>query len=418
MRRTAHILLALSTLALVAAGLGSRFGIRKLGGDFLGDPEALDASVSVDARRLIDAAYAGLDAERTLDYHVHLLGVGAGGTGTWVNPNMQSWLHPVQRMRFAVYLSAAGIADLARADSQYVDRLVRLARASRRGMRYGLLAFDYTYHPDGTRDLEGSEFHVPNARVFELAEQHPDLFVPILSVHPYRPDAVAELRRWAARGGRRVKWLPNAMGIDASRPALDRYYAALRELDLTLLTHVGEEGAVEAGERQQLGNPLLFRRALDQGVRVIMAHCASLGLQEDLDHPGRRVPAFDLFLRLLDDPRYEGLLYGEISAMLQVNRLGAPLTTLLRRTDLHPRLVNGSDYPLPAVNVVIQTRALAAAGYIDRAERAALNEIYAYNPLLFDFVTKRTLRHPVSGARFPPEIFTRRIEAAPAQAPS
>ena len=132
-----------------------------------------------------------------------------------------------------------------------------------------------------------------------------------------------------------VKWLPNAMGIDAADPALDDYYATLVELDLVLLAHVGEEQAVEADELQRLGNPLRFRHALDAGVTVVMAHCASLGDSEDLDHPGQRVPSFELFLRLMDEPQHEGRLFGEISAMLQANRLGAPLTTMLRRTDLH-----------------------------------------------------------------------------------
>ena len=39
-------------------------------------------------------------------------------------------------------------------------------------------------------------------------------------------------------------------------------------------------------------------------------------------------------------------------------------------------------------------------------EREWLNEIYAYNPLLFDYAVKRTVRHPESGSRFPPDVFT------------
>ncbi|HPI23945.1 MAG TPA: amidohydrolase, partial [Spirochaetota bacterium] len=79
---------------------------------------------------------------------------------------------------------------------------------------------------------------------------------------------------------------------------------------------------------------------------------------------------------------------------------------ILERTDLHHRLVNGSDYPLPAVNVVIQTRVLARLGFITADERRCLNEIYRANPLLFDFVLKRTIRHPRTGARFPASVFT------------
>ena len=92
--------------------------------------------------------------------------------------------------------------------------------------------------------------------------------------------------------------------------------------------------------------------------------------------------------------------------MTQVNRLPGPLLELLRRPDLHHRLINGSDYPLPAINIVVQTRALVRHGLLTADEREALNEIYDYNPLLFDYAVKRTIRDPESGRRFPASVFT------------
>ena len=173
-----------------------------------------------------------------------------------------------------------------------------------------------------------------------------------------------------------------------------------------LLSHGGEEKAVEAEEDQKLGNPLLLRRPLDAGVKVIVAHCAGLGDNEDLDDSQhRRLPNFDLFLRLMADKRYEGLVFADISAMTQVNRCGNPLTTILKREDLHERLVNGSDYPLPAINALIRTRSLVKQGYITGEERACLNEIYDYNPLLFDFVLKRTMKLPGTQTRLPAAVF-------------
>jgi hypothetical protein len=164
--------------------------------------------------------------------------------------------------------------------------------------------------------------------------------------------------------------------------------------------------ALDADEDQRLGNPLLLRRPLDHGVKVIVAHCAGLGSNPDLDDPQKRLtPNFDLFVRLMDDKRYLGLVFGEISAMTQFNRLGRPLTTILSRENLHERLVNGSDYPLPAVNVLIRTRPLVRQGYITAAERECLNEIYDYNPLLFDFVLKRTIRSPGTQKRLPASVF-------------
>ncbi|HET9711125.1 MAG TPA: amidohydrolase family protein, partial [Pyrinomonadaceae bacterium] len=337
--------------------------------------------------------------------HVHVAGLGVGGTNTFVNRKMRTWRHPFHRLKFKVYMSSAGAVDEDKADTQVVDRLVRLVGHIRGHGKHRLLAFDKHYRRDGSVNLEKTEFYVPNEYVFELTQRHPELFIPNISVNPYRPDAITELERWARRGARVVKWLPNAMGIDPSDPKCDPFYQKMKELDLILLSHGGEEKAVEAEEDQKLGNPLLLRRALDHGVKVIVAHCAGLGTNEDLDSKDREQrDNFDLFLRLMDEKRYEGLVFGEISAMTQFNR-SEKLQTILEREDLHERIVNGSDYPLPAVNILIRTRPLVKQGYLTTSEGKSLKEIYDYNPLLFDFVLKRSLKHPQTGKRLPAAVF-------------
>jgi len=380
--------------------------LKHAGGAFTHRPEELKDRLSAKASDLVKTAFADVDPARLVDYHTHVAGTGAGGTGNEVNPKMRTWRHPFHRAKFAVYLSAAGVEDLERADAEFAERLVRLVSNIEHRGRYRLLAFDRHYRSDGTVNREKTEFYVPNEYVFDLAAQYPDLFEPVISVHPYRADAVEELERWALRGGRMVKWLPNAMGIDPSDAKCDPFYAKMKERGLVLLSHGGEEKAVEAEEDQRLGNPLLLRRALDHGVKVIVAHCASLGENEDLDDPGpQRLHNFDLFLRLMDDRRYEGLVFGDISAMTQFNRAGRPLSSVIEREDLHGRLVNGSDYPLPAINVLIRTKPLVRAGYIDVSEAASLKEIYGFNPLLFDYVLKRRLKLPGTNRRLPASLF-------------
>ena len=377
-----------------------------IGGAFKHQPEELRNRLSANAADLIKGAFGDIDPARLVDHHTHVAGIGTSPTGAFVNPKMRTWGHPFHHLKFKVYLSAAGVADVEHADTELIKRLVNLVRNISNHGKHRLLAFDKNYSPDGSPNLEKTEFYVPNEYVFALAEQHPDLFVPNISVNPYRPDALAELEKWALRGARVVKWLPNAMGINPSDPKCDPFYQRMKELGLILLSHGGEEKAVEADEDQKLGNPLLLRRALDHGVKVIVAHCAGLGENEDLDRPDKKsTHNFDLFMRLMNEKRYEGLVFGEISAMTQFNRIGKPLTTILERADLHERLVNGSDYPLPAVNVLIRTKPLVKGGYIEPDERESLNEIYDYNPLLFDFVLKRTLRLPGTNKRLPATIF-------------
>lgn len=397
---------SLLVLLLLLGWLGLPSGIGELGGAWDREPGRFASEASAEARALVEAALAGLELERYTDHHVHALGLGVGGTGCWVNPHKLSWRHPWDRLQFEIYRSAAGIDDLANADAVYVERLLELIRRSGLGAgTHRLLAFDRHYRADGTTDEEHSEFYVPNDYALELAERNPELLAPTGSVHPYRADALDELDRLAARGVRWIKWLPSAMGIDPASERCDAYYERMAAHGMVLLTHGGEEQAVDASELQKLGNPLRLRRALDAGVRVVVAHCASLGTDVDLDDPEhRRVSSFELFLRLMDDERYAGLVFGEISATTQVNRMGA-LVELLARPDLHGRLVHGTDYPLPAVNVVIWTRALVGEGLLTPAERDALNEVYDYNPLLFDVALKRTVRHPETGSRFAASVF-------------
>lgn len=380
--------------------------IHAIGGAFTHQPEELSRKLSDKTSDLIKRAFDDIDPQRLVDHHVHIAGLGAGGTNAFVNRKMQTWKHPFHRLKFKVYMSSAGVADEDKADAQVVERLTSLVGHINGHGKHRILAFDKHYHEDGSVNLDKTEFYVPNEYVFEVAGRYPEMFIPNISVNPYRPDAITELEKWARRGARIVKWLPNAMGIDPSNPKCDPFYDKMKELDLILLSHGGEEKAVEAEEDQKLGNPLLLRRPLDHGVKVIVAHCAGLGSNEDLDNRDRKlVDNFELFLRLMDDKRYEGLVFGEISAMTQFNRAGRPLRTILEREDLHERIVNGSDYPLPAVNILIRTRPLVKQGYISRSEGESLKEIYQYNPLLFDFVLKRTLKLPGTSKTLPPSIF-------------
>jgi predicted TIM-barrel fold metal-dependent hydrolase len=409
MRRPSRRVLLATGGTLGALGVAGYLGFPRLA-----RPAPPDGPLSTAAAQLLDRAWSGLDPARVVDGHVHVVGVGAGGTGCFINPRMTRPLrHPIQYGRFAIYRMATGIRDMARADQEYAERLAALARWGPRHGRYLVLAFDQVHREDGTPDAGSSEFYVPNDWVLELARRHPDCFLPAASVHPYRKDAEAEIDRVAALGARAVKWLPNAHHIDPASPLCDGAYRRLAATGLPLLTHAGLEQAVEAEEAQKLGNPLLLRRALDAGVKVIVAHCASSGDAEDLDASGSpkpRVDAFDLFLRMMDSKAWPGRLFGDVSALTQFNRCDK-LARMLERTDLHDRLVNGSDYPLPAINVLVRTGKLESLGLVSSTERELLNEIDRHNPLAFDFAIKRTVRS--AGNAFADSVFQPSAELFP-----
>ncbi len=350
------------------------------------------AAVPVGTRSWVSRLYAGLDRTKIWDTHVHVIGNGQSGSGAYVNPAYRQELY--KSFLYDFYMAQGGVAEDATADADSLKRLLQLHRLANPEGKIVVLAFDVRVNEDGTEDLEGTEFGVPNAFVADFAAKNHDVKFGA-SVHPYRTDALERLAKAKAAGAVLVKWLPNAMGIDPGSSRCDAFYEAMAKDNLVLLVHAGEEQAADSEQSQSLGNPLRLRRALDKGVKVIVAHCAGLGDGADLDASAAgdvQEHNFDLLMRLFDDKQYEGLLFADDSAMTQINRSGRPLREMMMATDLHPRLLNGSDYPLPALNPLVSTRWLEKQGYLDEYARRQCNRVYAVNPLLFDFVVKRSLR--------------------------
>ncbi len=343
---------------------------------------------------LVLAAWAGVRPEAVWDVHVHLVGVGDSGSGIWLNPRLLSIRHPLQYAQRLFFLNAGCVHEAeGRVDAAYVERMHNLVDGLRPGAKLMLLAFDRNHRDDGSVDWEHTAFYTPNAYAQATAAAHPRYFEWIASIHPYRHDALAALDWAAAHGARAVKWLPNAMGIDPASPRCDAFYEALVRHDLPLLTHAGLERAVWGSALQSLGNPLRLRRALDHGVRVIVAHCASLGEDIDLDRGpnGPRVESFALFERLMGEARYAGRLFGDLSALTQFDR--APyLKRILERREWHDRLLNGTDYPLPGMLPIYHASTFVRLGLLRATAAAVLDRIQQHNPLLFDFVLKRSLR--------------------------
>jgi len=380
------------------------------------------SSLSPEASRLVRECFTGIDRARLWDVHVHAIGLGAGGTGCWINPEMQSHLHPVKRLQFDLYRAGVGMESEETADADYLARLLDLHDSTNPHGKLVLMAFDRNVGEDGLPRPELSPIYTPNEYVLRLAAEHPRV-AACVSIHPYRSDALERLERAVEGGARAVKWLPNAMGIDPSSARCDAFYRRLASLRLPLITHAGKEYAVGA-EGQQRGNPLLLRRALDEGVRVVVAHCGALGSFPDLDAGGRReAESLDLFLRLLGERDYEGTLFGDISAIAQINYGARPLRELLAAPELHGRLLYGSDYPMPALRFLSSPRKLELHGLLGSRERKLCAEIFEFNPLLCDFVVKRSLRVEREGRtfRFLPRVFdTARLfeEVTPALKPS
>jgi predicted TIM-barrel fold metal-dependent hydrolase len=340
----------------------------------------------------VRAAWDGIDSAQVWDSHAHLIGTGDAGSGITVNPRTDSLLNPGQYARRLFFLNAGCVHDASGSvDNAYVDRMRNLVDGMRKGVKVLLFAFERAHHEDGTADLEHSMLHVPNEYARDVARRHAADFEWAASIHPYRKDALEALEQAKRDGARAVKWLPSAMGIDPASARCSAFYEFLSNNQMPLIAHAGLERAVLGREAHDFGNPLRLRRALDAGVRVVVAHCASLGEDRDLDKGanGPYVSSFALFERIFE--KYDSV-YGDLSAMTQSNRAGPALARVIERAHWHARLLNGSDYPLPGVMPVFSVDYLVSLKLLEPSAAPVLREIRAHNPMLFDFVLKRVLR--------------------------
>jgi len=383
----------------------------QFGGAFEKHPEDIK-TISTQASKLIQHSLSDIQPHLLHDYHTHIVGLNPEGSGTFVNESWQSFLDPPGFVKFEVYKSASAVNDNNDIDQQFLKRLNELIKHLPYKGKFGILAFDYFHDEQGIIHKDLTTFHVPNNYVLNIVEQFPDRYFPILSIHPYRKDAIALLQQYANQGVRYIKWLPNAMGINPSpeKPALRQhlidYYRVMKDNGMVLITHTGDEKATEAEEFQHLGNPIYLRLPLDMGVKVVMAHIGSLGVCKPEEHAvcSEGTPYIDIAIKMMQEEQYKDNLFADISALTQFNRLHA-LDAVIETTSIHENLINGSDYPLPAVNFVIQTRALVKSGHITEQERELINEIYDINPLLFDYVLKRIIKHSKTGKKLPASIF-------------
>jgi len=343
---------------------------------------------------LIQKAIDGLDFTQVWDNHVHVVGIGDQSKDLWVNPDLMSWGHPLKHIQLRFYLDASCTGDQSAVDQGYVDRMNNVMRDLPAGMKAMLLAFDYYHNEQGVKDLEKSFFYTSNKYAAEIYESNRERFEWVASIHPYRENSIELLKEAKDRGARAIKWLPEAMGIDPASSKCTPFYQAMQKYNVPLLSHAGHETAVGTSGHPDSGNPLLLRHALDQGVKVIVAHCASLGSAKDLDKgsKGSEKSCFDLFVRMMNEANYNDLLCGDISALLQMNRLDEPVKQLLLKEEWHSRLINGSDYPLPGILPIIPLKMIKRMGLLSSEQSLVLREVRKYNPMWFDFLLKRMIR--------------------------
>lgn len=295
--------------------------------------------------------------EPVIDIHVHLAALPDGENGCTISPRM------MKRPLFRFFLWKTGLDPLRpdAANAAYVERLLEELHRSNKVGRAVLLAMDGVYDGSGRLDPARTDFLVSNRYLLQVARSQPAAFLPGVSINPQRRDALDELQRCAEEGAVLVKILPNAQCFDPADRRYLPFYRALADLQMPLLSHVGCEFSL-MGRDQSMGDPERLRAALEEGACVIAAHACSYGLF--LPEP---------FFKILEEfarryPRF----YFDASALTLPNRVRT-LFLLRRHTELHDRLLFGTDYPLPVYSYPAWRKGFRAAAHaLSRFDRQAL----------------------------------------------
>ncbi len=265
-----------------------------------------------------------------IDMHVHTAGIGAGGSGCYVSPQLKdNW-------RFGIYLKAFGVTRerLEKEGDGLPIRLISEHIATARQVDGAvILALDGVVDETGELDLGQTEVYIPNEFVAAETARYDNLYFGA-SVNPHRKDALQRLEQAARDGAVLVKWLPAIQRIDPSDKRIEPFYRKLVELGLPLLVHTGAERSFSAADHD-IGDPQKLHLPLSLGVTVIAAHAATTGTTDGETQ-------FDRLVRMFPD--YPNL-YADISSLTQLNKLWY-LPKVLAHPEIHERLIYGTDYPL------------------------------------------------------------------------
>jgi predicted TIM-barrel fold metal-dependent hydrolase len=273
--------------------------------------------------------------KRLIDIHCHTAGIGAGGSGCYVSPALRG------SFRYRFYLKAFGVTEQGlrnEGDGLILRQLSETLEQSRRVSAAVIMAMDSVVRTDGEPDEAATEIHIPDEFVASEVLRYPNLLFGA-SVNPYRRDALRRIESAVENNAVLLKWLPSIQHIDPADSRLTPFYKRLRDLGLPLLSHTGSERSFTRA-RDEFADPDRLWLPLSLGVKVIAAHAGGSGRSRgEVNH--RR------FLRLC---REFPNLYADISALTQINRPGQ-LTRLLRRREMHGRLLYGTDMPLANMSI-------------------------------------------------------------------
>ncbi len=228
----------------------------------------------------------------------------------------------------------------------YTNALVRNVKNSAHVEKVALFGVDARVDGRGEEIHRDKTVCAYNEDVLALYEKNKDIIVPFFSINPNRPDALELIEFYYEKGFRGAKFLQNYWGVDTRDKKYKPYFEKLVSLNLPLVVHVGSESSVSSYKEYEKLDMLY--QPLELGVNTICAHMA-LGYEtkDFFRSLSRRERNFNHeYFALLELLKTHKNLYADISALLTPVRAKV-LRHLSNYTQVHEKLLYGSDFPVP-----------------------------------------------------------------------
>jgi predicted TIM-barrel fold metal-dependent hydrolase len=266
-----------------------------------------------------------------IDSHVHVLGDGSSGSGCWLK--IEKVYHKLLAQLAVRGMGLPSSSLDSGLDNLYAEMLAKMVRESSVTAAI-ILAHENVYDDNGKIVERFGAFYTPNDYVLSLAKTYSDCFIPAVSIHPGRPDALDELDRCIELGSAMLKLLPNCQNVNCSDRRFTKFWEKLSSAHIPFLAHTGGELSVSVYNKAY-ADPTMLTLPLECGVNVIAAHCGTRALFFDPNY-------LPTFLKMTE--KYSNL-YGDNSGMN--TPLRSAYFPALLDSKIQERIIHGSDLPIP-----------------------------------------------------------------------
>jgi len=272
---------------------------------------------------------------QTIDFHVHLLSKDVKFDRLY------------DRVALALFGKKLGISykEAKRNPYQaYKSALINNIKSSKYIKKIVLFGVDSKIYKNGNFISKDNTVCASNSELLELYQENRNIIIPFFSINPNRKDAIEQIRYYHSKGFKGAKFLQNYWGVDTNDKMYQRYFETLKELNLPLIIHIGNESSISS--YKHLESLSMLKAPLDIGVTTISAHMA-IDYKNIIKSLSKNPKNFgNSYFKLIKMLKEYPNLYADISSLLTPQRAKV-LPHLSQQKEIHHKLLYGTDFPVP-----------------------------------------------------------------------